>query len=101
MTRKNQKKGNQIKYEVWSKEGEMCFSTAESFKGKNSQMIEGMELIHTFFAETGEEASSIYNLRVGFGPYKPMGEPELCPKCNVSYYYPKGSGECPYCGKIC
>lgn len=58
------------------------------------------ECIHKFEAVTYEEAASIYNLRMGYGPYKPHGEPVLCPNHCGSYYYPESSGECPYCGVL-
>jgi hypothetical protein len=51
-------------------------------------------------AATPEEALAIHHLRLGFEPYKPMGEPAPCPKCGA-IFYPEGSGECWRCGKIC
>lgn len=55
---------------------------------------------YEFDAHTPEEASAIFNLRQGHGPYVPMGEPSECPKCSA-VYYPSGSGVCWRCGKIC
>jgi hypothetical protein len=49
--------------------------------------------LYDFEAATWEEAMSIHNLRQGFGPYMPAGEPEDCPVCGVPYY-PDGSGVC-------
>ena len=51
-------------------------------------------------AATSEEASAIHHLRLGWGPYKPMGEAKPCPKCGAMFY-PEGSGECWRCGRIC
>ncbi len=51
-------------------------------------------------AATWEEASAIHHLRMGDGGYQVNGLAKHCPKCG-SMYYPKGSGECWQCGKIC
>ena len=56
------------------------------------------EVIFAIQAATWEEAMSIYNLRLGHDPYRPIGEPANCPKCDA-IYYPEGSGECWRCGK--
>lgn len=50
-------------------------------------------------ADTWEEAQAIHHLRMGFGPYVPMGDSKPCPKCGTPYY-PEGSGECWRCGKV-
>ena len=54
-------------------------------------------LVHRYIADSPEEASAISSLRLGFGPYKPMGKPVLCSNQCGSYYYPEGSGICPKC----
>ena len=46
-----------------------------------------------------EEASSINNLRLGYGPYYPMGDAEPYPNCGA-LYYPSGSGECWSCDYV-
>lgn len=61
---------------------------------------EEAQLIHVIEASTAEEASAIYNLRMGLEPYRPLGKPQPCPKGCGSYFYPEGSGQCPYCGDI-
>jgi len=53
-------------------------------------------LLFEVVAETFEEAMSIYNLRMGYGPYVPSGQPSECPVC-ASWYYPEGSGQCWKC----
>ena len=50
-------------------------------------------------AHTPEEASAIYNLRMGFEPYKPVGASAPCPSCG-RLFYPAGSGVCWCCGQI-
>ena len=57
------------------------------------------EILFEIHAETAEEAAAICNLRLGFGPYEPIGEPERCPHCDF-WYYPEGSSECWQCGKV-
>lgn len=58
------------------------------------------EKLWDIFAASSEEASAIHAMRLGWHPYKPMGEPELCPRGCGSYFYPLGSSECPLCGMI-
>lgn len=57
------------------------------------------EILFEIFAATAEEAAAICNLRMGFGPYEPIGEPQRCPNCDF-WYYPQGSAECWQCGKV-
>lgn len=61
---------------------------------------ENAELLWEIEAETQEEASAIYHLRMGFEPYFPVGEWQPCPKCGA-VFYPESYGECWRCGKIC
>ncbi len=51
-------------------------------------------------ANSWEEAASIYNLRQVWGPYRPEGKPEPCPKCGAMFY-PEGSGQCWQCDYEC
>lgn len=50
-------------------------------------------------AESPEEAMAIYQLRLGFGAFMPMGDPEPCPKCGA-IHYPIGSSVCWRCGPV-
>lgn len=59
-----------------------------------------VELLWRIEAATSEEASAIHHLRLGWEPYKPIGEAAPCPKCGAMFY-PEGSGECWRCGPIC
>ena len=47
-------------------------------------------------AGSWEEAATIRNLRLGWGPYVPSGKAAPCPDCGSSYY-PEGSGQCWNC----
>ncbi|WP_148314563.1 hypothetical protein [Sorangium cellulosum] len=47
-------------------------------------------------AATYEEAAAVHHLRMGWEPYRPVGDPEPCPRCSAMFY-PDGSGECS-CG---
>ncbi len=89
-------------FEVWEYEGEisMILKGEREFLIKKKVLHPKSDLIHIITASTHEEAMSIRNLRLGFEPYKPIGEAEPCPNGCGSYYFPMGSGECAYCGKI-
>ena len=87
------------KYEAWECEDGFAFFSSDSANKQNPAM-KLVKKLFEFEAHTGEEASSIYNLRMGWGPYKPMGTPEPCPKCSA-WFYPEGSGDCWRCGNIC
>ena len=89
------------KYEAWETEdGTAFFSSAQFEELRANPAMLLKKKLYEFEAATGEEASSIHNLRMGFGPYKPMGEPQPCPKCSA-WFYPEGSGQCWRCGPIC
>jgi hypothetical protein len=90
------------KYQAWRTEDGVVFFRVENRTEDELALLlsNATEFLFEIEAATGEEASAIYSLRMGFGPYNPMGEPDNCPNCN-SWYYPQGSGECWQCGKIC
>lgn len=90
-------------YEVWVDSESVTLATVEGIKWQKEKDLLGgdAKLLHKFSAATPEEASAIHHLRMGFEPYKPMGEPVLCPKGCEAYFYPQGSGVCPNCGDIC
>lgn len=92
-------------YEVWAENDNCQFTCAKreiiiDMKEKGLLSKDAV-LLHILKASTYEEAMSIYNLRMGFEPYKPAGKPIKCPNNCGSFFYPEGSGECPYCGSIC
>ncbi len=82
--------------------GYTALFTVESEAKERSQglLSPNAEFLWSIEADTLEEASAIYNLRMGFEPYVPMGDPAQCPKCGA-WFYPEGSGECWRCGRIC
>ena len=88
------------KYEAWETEDGACFFSSDQLSAHEKNPA--MKLVKKLFeveAHTGEEASAIYHLRMGWEPYKPMGEAEPCPKCGA-WFYPQGSGDCFRCGHI-
>ena len=89
-------------YEVWEDADSATLATKEVIKCQKEKGLIGKSAkkIHSFLASTPEEASAIFNLRMGHEPYKPMGESVLCPNNCGSYFFPESSGICPYCGKI-
>jgi len=56
------------------------------------------EKMWDIFAASLDEASAIHAMRMGWHPYNPMGDPQLCPRDCGSYHYPLGAGQCPLCG---
>ena len=92
----------QTYWEVWDmgKDG-ITTCTEEYFQNMpESESDNSNTMLHRFVAATHEEALSIRNLRMGFGAYIPEGDPEVCPHGCGSFYYPEGSGQCPYCGPV-
>ena len=61
---------------------------------------EDFEKLWDIFAASSEEASAIHAMRLGWHPYNPIGEAQLCPRHCGCHYYPKGSCQCPICGPI-
>lgn len=57
------------------------------------------ELLWEIVAHTREEAMAIFNIRMGYEPYQPMGHWQPCPICGAPFY-PFGSSECWRCGPI-
>ena len=55
--------------------------------------------LFAFEAASHEEAMAIFSVRVGYGPYTPVGEPAPCPECGAQYW-PEGSAECWQCGHL-
>lgn len=83
------------KYSCWhAKDGsQTSFHPGEELHPWDS--IEDFDLAYIIQAETFEEAVAVHYLRMGWSPYKPMGQPIECPNCKNYFYL--GSGEC-FCG---
>ena len=93
-------------YEAWQYDEEcivISFSTAEAIQKELAQGLipKHAILLHRFEADYWEEAQQIHYDKMGWGKYKPMGEPKECPNDCGAMFYPEGSGECPNCGNIC
>jgi hypothetical protein len=88
------------RYEVWVSGEESTLATPESIVERKSQGLLNPEatLRYVIEANTWEEASAIYHLRSGFGPYQPLGLAAPCPQC-AALCYPEGSGQCWQCGR--
>lgn len=88
-------------YEAWEcEDGVALFDSAQLDQMRANPNMKLTRKLYEFEAATGEEASAIHNLRMGFGPYTPIGEPAPCPRCSA-WFYPAGSGQCWRCGPIC
>jgi len=83
------------KFHAWRNDEGSVFVSRETLVASNQDV----EILFEIHAATAEEAAAICNLRLGFGPYEPIGEPARCPHCD-SWYYPQGSAECWRCGKV-
>jgi hypothetical protein len=66
----------------------------------NGDVVPGCDVL-LWQIEVGsyEEAMAIRNIRLGVGPYVPLGDSAPCPKCGVSYY-PSGSAQCWNCDHV-
>jgi len=91
------------KFEAWADDEGITFATVEGIKWQRDKGLLGKnpKLLHVIEADTPEEASAVHHIKMGWEPYKPMGEAKACPKGCGSCFYPEGSGECPKCGEIC
>lgn len=91
------------RFEAWADDEGITFATIEGIQWQKEHALLGknLRLLHIVEADTPEEAMAVHHIKMGWEPYKPMGEAALCPNGCGSYYYPDGSGECPKCEKIC
>ncbi len=90
-------------YQCWSDPEDSSISLLQYPQVANHRALGSLSdaayLLYEFSAHTGEEASSIHNLRQGWAPYVPMGADAPCPTCGATYY-PLGYGDCWRCGHI-
>ena len=97
-----QMNSNTEEYEVWEDtDSSMLATKSVVMQSKEKGLLsESAKFLFKFEAATPEEANAIFHLRMGFEPYKPIGEPKVCPNCCGSHYFPEGSSVCPICGEI-
>jgi hypothetical protein len=93
-------------YEAWQHIDECEIITFGEVNNIKEQIAQGLipieaKLLHQVEADTYEEAMAVHYIKMGWLPYKPMGEAKECPNECGAMFYPKGSGECPNCGRIC
>ena len=87
-------------YEAWWDPSDDSY-TCGAARAVAEQLKKGLlspdaQLLYRFEAATPEEAYAIHSLRMGWGPYVPVGEPAQCPQCGA-WFYPEGSNECWRC----
>jgi hypothetical protein len=83
-------------YTAWGKSGQGEATTLVSGEGPPEFADKDAVLLWRLETQSWEEAKAITNLRNGWSPYIPLGNPAPCPKCGA-LYYPKGSGQCWRC----
>ena len=95
-------------YEAWAQESagtwvSITFATADGIQDHRVRglLASDAKLMYRIEADTLEEAQAVHHIKMGWAPYKPSGKPAPCPNSCGAIFYPKGSGECPKCGKIC
>lgn len=91
-----------LRFEAFEDENGITFvgqAERENLKEKNL-LDSSAKLLHVIVADTPEEAMAVHHIKMGWEPYKPMGDPQLCPNNCQSYFYPEGSGICPKCGGV-
>jgi hypothetical protein len=81
----------------------LTLGTPETFQQlrSNGLLENDAKLLFWIIADTLEEAMAVRNIKMGWAPYVPEGEPKECPRGCGAMFYPEGSGECPNCGRIC
>ena len=88
-------------FEAWQDaEGDVVFASATSIaeQRSNGLLPASAAMLYTVKADTWEEAMAVHHLRMGYRPYRPLGEPAPCPHCQALVYI-DGSGECWRCGQ--
>ena len=91
-----------IKWQAWGSGASITFAPSARIDAlKADGTIEDDQiLLHEIVAATGEDAMTQHHQKMGWEPYKPVGEPSACPNKCGGDYYPDGFGDCPHCGNI-
>ena len=85
-------------YECWKDDEGIALFQADTSPDQISVILtHGAQLYYRIYAATWEEAMAIHHLRLGYEPYKPMGKPKRCQKCQIGLIYLDGDSECWYC----
>ena len=88
-------------YEGWRDPGDnsVMLTTAEEAAAARVRGLisPAATLAWRFEAATWEEANAVHALRMGWEPYRPVGNPAPCPRCGATYY-PEASAQCWRCG---
>lgn len=88
-----------IRYRAYSNGSALYGQSSEDEFRRRGLLSPDAELVFVIEANTPEEAMAIHQLRMGFGAFLPMGDPEPCPKCGT-IYYPEASSVCWHCGPV-
>lgn len=85
-------------YEAWEDDDGAMVATAATCADHRARgpLVASARLLFAFEAATDEEAMAIFNLRMGWQPYRSIGEPGPCPACGATIY-PQGSRQCWRC----
>ncbi len=93
-----------MNFEVWSDAGctEITVGTTEQIAEYRCRDLLGdnPKLLYEIQAATWEEAMAVHHIRMGWEPYRPVGEAAPCPNGCGALFYPKGTGWCRNCGSI-
>jgi hypothetical protein len=86
-------------FSAWGIEGcELAYRLAEGVE-RPAFSEETPVLLWTIEVGSLEEAMAIRNLRNGWEPFEPSGEPAHCPHCSA-IYYPDDGGQCWRCDHV-
>jgi len=92
-------------FEAWQDEAtcSITFSPPEAIAEERAlgSISDEAKFLYRLEADTYEGAMAAHHIRMGWGPYVPMGEAQACPKGCGAMFYPEGGGDCPNCGNIC
>jgi hypothetical protein len=82
-------------YEAWIDGSEQCVTLGDlgnlGWQRSNGLLKACVKLLHRFEADTPEEAQAVHHIKMGWEPYRPTGEPALCPNGCGAFYYPQSS----------
>ncbi len=91
-----------VTWQAWGSDESITFAPASRIDALRADgtILATDSLMHELVASTGEDAMAQHHKKMGWEPYKPMGQPAPCPNNCGEQYYPLGYGDCPNCGHI-